>query len=67
VSHTNGHGLGLSIVRAIAQAHGATITAIPRSEGGLDVEVTFTSVKVDVITRIDRRTGVENVSNVFGR
>lgn len=48
VSHTNGHGLGLSIVRAIARAHGAIITAIPRSEGGLDV--TFTSVKVDVIT-----------------
>jgi signal transduction histidine kinase len=36
-----GHGLGLAIVRAIATAHGATITARPRPEGGLDVEVSF--------------------------
>jgi signal transduction histidine kinase len=39
--HKDGHGLGLSIVRAIAQAHGATITAHPRSQGGLRIEVTF--------------------------
>ena len=39
--HNNGHGLGLSIVRAIATAHGATVTAHPRSEGGLSVSVTF--------------------------
>jgi signal transduction histidine kinase len=36
-----GHGLGLSIVRAIATAHGATITAQPRHGGGLAIEVTF--------------------------
>ncbi|MGH8919335.1 MAG: sensor histidine kinase, partial [Actinomycetes bacterium] len=36
-----GHGLGLSIVRAIATAHGATITAQPRPGGGLAIEVTF--------------------------
>jgi signal transduction histidine kinase len=36
-----GHGLGLSIVRAIATAHGATVTARPRPGGGLAVEVTF--------------------------
>jgi len=35
------HGLGLSIVRAIAAAHGATLTARPRIAGGLVVEVTF--------------------------
>jgi signal transduction histidine kinase len=35
------HGLGLSIVRAIATAHGATITARPRPGGGLAVDVTF--------------------------
>jgi signal transduction histidine kinase len=35
------HGLGLSIVRAIAAAHGATLTAQPRPEGGLTVEVAF--------------------------
>jgi signal transduction histidine kinase len=42
VRHTDGHGLGLAIVRAIAQAHGATLTARPSLEGGLHVEVTFT-------------------------
>jgi signal transduction histidine kinase len=37
----SGHGLGLSIVRAIATAHAATITAQPRPGGGLAIEVTF--------------------------
>jgi signal transduction histidine kinase len=36
-----GLGLGLSIVQAIADAHGASITARPQPEGGLVVEVTF--------------------------
>ena len=36
-----GHGLGLSIVRAIATAHTATITAHPRHGGGLAIDVTF--------------------------
>jgi signal transduction histidine kinase len=36
-----GHGLGLAIVRAIADAHGAALTARARNEGGLDIEVTF--------------------------
>jgi signal transduction histidine kinase len=35
------HGLGLSIVRAIAAAHDATLTASARPEGGLAVEVSF--------------------------
>jgi signal transduction histidine kinase len=35
------HGLGLSIVRAIATAHGATLTAHARVHGGLTVQVTF--------------------------
>lgn len=35
------HGLGLSIVRAIATAHAATITAQPRHGGGLAIDVTF--------------------------
>jgi signal transduction histidine kinase len=39
--HGRGHGLGLSIVHAIATAHGATVTTTPRSEGGLSVEVRF--------------------------
>jgi len=37
----DGHGLGLSIVRAIAIAHAATITARPRPGGGLTIDVTF--------------------------
>ncbi len=39
--HGRGHGLGLSIVHAIATAHGATVTTTPRSGGGLSVEVRF--------------------------
>jgi signal transduction histidine kinase len=39
--HHNGHGLGLSIVRAIATAHGATITAQAPPDGGLTIDVTF--------------------------
>ncbi|GAA2605519.1 HAMP domain-containing sensor histidine kinase [Actinomadura fulvescens] len=35
------HGLGLSIVRAIATAHGAHITANARPGGGLSVEIGF--------------------------
>src|SRR5262249_28358320 len=35
------HGLGLSIVRAIATAHDATLTVSARPEGGLAVEVSF--------------------------
>jgi signal transduction histidine kinase len=38
---TDGHGLGLAIIRAIATAHGATLTARSRPEGGLDIEVSF--------------------------
>ena len=39
--HTSGHGLGLSIVQAIAGAHGAELSAHPRPEGGLTIEVSF--------------------------
>jgi signal transduction histidine kinase len=41
IRHGDGHGLGLAIVRAIANAHHATIAASPRPQGGLDIEVTF--------------------------
>lgn len=41
-ARSDGHrGLGLSIVRAIATAHGADITAHPRPGGGLSVEICF--------------------------
>ena len=39
-----GHGLGLSIARAIATAHAATIEAHARPGGGLAVDVTFPPV-----------------------
>jgi signal transduction histidine kinase len=41
IRHGEGHGLGLAIVRAIADAHGAALTARARPRGGLDIEVTF--------------------------
>jgi signal transduction histidine kinase len=36
-----GSGLGLSIVTAIAKAHGAAVSARPGRDGGLTIEVTF--------------------------
>jgi signal transduction histidine kinase len=39
--HSGGVGLGLSIVDAIACAHGAEVEIQPRPDGGLEVEVTF--------------------------
>jgi signal transduction histidine kinase len=36
-----GSGLGLSIVRAVAEAHGGTVSAIAQPEGGLEVTVTL--------------------------
>jgi signal transduction histidine kinase len=39
--HHNGHGLGLSIVQAIASAHHATVHANPAPGGGLAVEIAF--------------------------
>jgi signal transduction histidine kinase len=39
--HGEGHGLGLAIVRAIADAHNAALTASARPGGGLDIAVTF--------------------------
>jgi signal transduction histidine kinase len=41
VQPADGHGFGLAIVRAIATAHGATITAHARPQGGLDIGVSF--------------------------
>jgi signal transduction histidine kinase len=40
-SHNSGHGLGLSIVQAIATAHEAELTMQARPEGGLAIRVTF--------------------------
>jgi len=39
----DGLGLGLSIVAAVAEAHGASLVVRPGPDGGLDVEVCFPS------------------------
>jgi signal transduction histidine kinase len=45
--HNSGHGLGLSIVQAIANAHGAKLDARARPDGGLTIEVSFPPVAGD--------------------
>jgi signal transduction histidine kinase len=47
----SGAGLGLSIVRSIATAHGGTVTARPNATGGL-------TVRVRLPARVDRSTFV---------
>jgi len=42
IGHGKGHGLGLSIVAAIADAHGAMLMVHPDPAGGLQVVVRFT-------------------------
>src|SRR5262249_47585621 len=55
----DGLGLGLSIVQAIAHAHDATITAQPRPQGGITVEICFpmpTQPQQEAATPLDSRT-----------
>jgi signal transduction histidine kinase len=54
--HDGGHGLGLSIVRAISDAHHAALTADARAEGGLTIEVSFPSA-VGPISEVALATG----------
>jgi signal transduction histidine kinase len=49
--YKEGHGLGLSIVRAIATAYCATLTAEPMPDGGLSMRVDFPP-----ITNFERMT-----------
>jgi len=44
VAHSDGLGLGLPIVRAIAIAHGAAFTITPRADGGLTARLLFPPV-----------------------
>lgn len=45
VDQSDGHGLGLAVVQAIATAHGAALIARPHQGGGLDVQVTFKAAR----------------------
>jgi signal transduction histidine kinase len=38
---TGGYGLGLAVVRAVAQAHGGRVVVLARREGGLEVTVSL--------------------------
>jgi signal transduction histidine kinase len=38
---SNGHGLGLAFVDAVARAHGGTVTACNRVSGGAQIAVTL--------------------------
>jgi signal transduction histidine kinase len=42
----SGVGLGLSIVRAVARAHGGEVHAVPRDEGGLVVTVALPAAQL---------------------
>jgi signal transduction histidine kinase len=49
---TRGAGLGLSIVRAVAEAHGGGVTAMARSEGGLEVVVTLPAADAEPLVAV---------------
>jgi signal transduction histidine kinase len=46
---TDGHGLGLAIVAAIAHAHRAPLTTRPRPHGGLEITVDFPPAAGEVV------------------
>jgi signal transduction histidine kinase len=46
VDSATGSGLGLSIVRTVAEAHGGTVEATARPEGGLSVEVVLPAAQI---------------------
>ncbi|MBO0815844.1 MAG: HAMP domain-containing histidine kinase [Actinobacteria bacterium] len=64
--HGEGLGLGLSIVQAIAQAHGAALTIRPQPGGGLHAEVSFPepSSPASTQTGADRPQPAEPVGQV---
>jgi signal transduction histidine kinase len=63
--HGEGHGLGLAIVRAIADAHGAALTARARPAGGLDVKVTFPlTTAAQPASAADTTEQLTNVSSI---
>jgi signal transduction histidine kinase len=55
LSGDHGAGLGLSIVRSVAHAHGGEVRAIPRPGGGLTVKVRIPALAND--TRVNPADG----------
>jgi signal transduction histidine kinase len=53
-SHSSGHGLGLSIVQAIANTHTAELSVRARPEGGLAIEVSLPAAIAPIRTEGDR-------------
>jgi signal transduction histidine kinase len=51
VGGNHGAGLGLSIVRSVAHAHGGDVHAVPRRDGGLTIHVRLPALATD--NRID--------------
>jgi signal transduction histidine kinase len=59
IDNGEGLGLGLSIVQAIADAHGATLDLQPRPTGGLAVQVAFPLEVTPATAVAERRTSVD--------
>ncbi len=50
--HSNGHGLGLAFVEAVARAHGGNATASNRSQGGARLIVTLPLASAGQVERV---------------
>ncbi|HEY2508971.1 MAG TPA: ATP-binding protein [Streptosporangiaceae bacterium] len=66
-NYRDGHGLGLSIVRAIATAHGATIAAESQPGGGLSVQVAFPQLSAPGIAGKTKLTSADRRGSVHHR
>jgi signal transduction histidine kinase len=55
-SISRGAGLGLSIVRSVAQAHGGEVHATPRDDGGLTVRVRIPAARNQSAPTMDERS-----------
>ena len=64
---SGGHGLGLAIVKAVATAHEAIVTAVPRPEGGLQVEVIFAAPVTHALEAAGPTAGDPQLARAQGR
>ena len=67
-SQGDGHGLGLSIVNAIAVAHGAELDAVARPDGGLQISVSFAPAAApdDLAGAVDRLATTTSSAAIAG-